>query len=364
MALLPLTMRALRQVRRVANFKPESDLASCLELHVVDVPVPRHGQVLLKVECAAVNPSNLAMLQGLYADSGSTPLPVFTGTEGSGTVVASGGGLLPWWLQGKRVGALVPSGGMWAEYVVADASLCIQLPETISFEVGTSCFVNPLTCSSFVRIAQSRHVKAIVNTAAASALGTPLPSCALKCSYLSLDAGKMLARHAAEHDIQIIGVVRSQAQVDDLAAWGVKHIVNTSEPHWTDQLTQFCSKLNATVGFECVGGDLPGQVQACMPPNSELFVYGNLTGDRWAAMSPGDLRYNNKRISGFFLFRYLEEQGWLRTWRMRRQVARKLSTTFHTDVSASHALDDAVVAIQHYANHMTNSKIILKPSQH
>ncbi|KAF0740975.1 hypothetical protein AaE_008702, partial [Aphanomyces astaci] len=222
----------------------------------------------------------------------------------------------------------------------------IQLPETISFEAGTSCFVNPLTCSSFVRIAQSRHVKAIVNTAAASALG------------------KMLARYAAEHDIQVIGVVRSQAQVDALAAWGVKHIVNTSEPHWTDQLTQFCSKLNATVGFECVGGDLPGQVQACMPPNSELFVYGNLTGDRWAAMSPGDLRYNNKRISGFFLFRYLEEQGWLHTWRMRRQVARKLSTTFHTDVSASHALDDAVAAIQHYANHMTNSKIILKPSQH
>ncbi|KAF0737011.1 hypothetical protein Ae201684P_000456 [Aphanomyces euteiches] len=357
MASIPSRMRALMQVKRIAKLD-RAELATCFELQTVDVPVPKAGQVLVKVESAAVHPSNLSALQGLFA-TGAPPLPAFTGTEGSGTVVATGSGWWPWWLSGKRVATMVPS-GMWAEYVVAEAQKCVVLPDDVSFEAGTSCFVNPLTSMSFVQIAQANNAKTIVHTAAASALGTSV----VAGIVIFMDSvGKMLVRYAAQFNIQVIGVVRSQEQVEALHGIGAKYVVNTSTEGWQDELTNLCNELNASIGFDCVGGELPGQVQACMPAKSELFVYGNLTGQPWANFSPGDIRFNNKKITGFFLFNYLSQQGSLGMFTMLGNVTKGIKTTFATSFNAAYPLEDAVDAIAGYATRMTNNKIVFKPQE-
>ena len=69
---------------------------------LMDLPKPRSGQVLIKVECAVINPSDIYMMQGNY--SGTFEYPLTPGAEGSGTVVAYGGGLMAWSIMGKRVG--------------------------------------------------------------------------------------------------------------------------------------------------------------------------------------------------------------------------------------------------------------------
>ncbi|CAK4171126.1 unnamed protein product [Aphanomyces euteiches] len=304
-------MRALVQVKRIATLT-RAELATCFELQIVDVPVPKSGQVLIKVESAAINPSNLSALQGLYASSASTPLPELLGTEGCGTVVAVGGGLWPWCISGKRVATMVSS-GMWAEYVVADALQCVVLPDDVSFEEGTSCFANPLTAISFVQIAQANHCKSIVQTAAASALG------------------KMIVR---------------DEQVKALRQVGAKHVVNTSKEDWKDELTKLCSQLNATIGFDC----------------SELFIYGNLTGKPWANFAPGDIRFNNKKITGFYVTTYLKQQGPLAMLSMLGSVSSGIKSTFATSVNASYPLEHTLDAIVAYSSQMTN-KVVLKPQE-
>src|SRR5438105_7867402 len=81
-------------------------------LRLVEKPIPRpgKGEVLVRMHAAAVNPSDLAFLSGLY---GGAPrkLPVVPGFEGSGTVVAVGGGLLPRFLRGQRVACTPPEDG-------------------------------------------------------------------------------------------------------------------------------------------------------------------------------------------------------------------------------------------------------------
>lgn len=69
------------------------------------VPQPGPGQVLIKVECAPINPSDCYFLQGMYdgIDPGKIKYPFTPGWEGSGTVVQSGGGMMAWRLVGKRV---------------------------------------------------------------------------------------------------------------------------------------------------------------------------------------------------------------------------------------------------------------------
>jgi len=101
--------------------------------NAMDKPVPGEGQVLIKVECAPLNPIDLIFMQGKY--STNIDYPVVLGGEGSGTVIASGGGLLAWRLVGKRVafsqiisGAGFKSGGAFAEYAIVDRHYCLVLP--------------------------------------------------------------------------------------------------------------------------------------------------------------------------------------------------------------------------------------------
>jgi len=103
--------------------KGEVDYAEDLK----EIPEPGKGQVLIKVECAVINPSDLMMLEGKY--SGQYSYPLTPGVEGSGTVVKSGGGYLAWSLIGKRVGfcrqgekgGKFSVGGAYAEYIVTTA---------------------------------------------------------------------------------------------------------------------------------------------------------------------------------------------------------------------------------------------------
>jgi len=67
-----------------------------------EIPKPASGQVLIKIEAAPINPSDIYMLQGNY--NGEFTYPVIPGAEGSGVVIESGGGLHAWSLKGKRVG--------------------------------------------------------------------------------------------------------------------------------------------------------------------------------------------------------------------------------------------------------------------
>jgi NADPH:quinone reductase-like Zn-dependent oxidoreductase len=107
---------------------------------LIDLPKPKSGQVLIKVECSVINPSDIYFMQGDY--NGHYQYPLVPGNEGSGTVIASGGGLMAWRLQGKRVGfaregergGSYTKNGAYAEYVVTDAMQCLVLDDSISWE--------------------------------------------------------------------------------------------------------------------------------------------------------------------------------------------------------------------------------------
>lgn len=94
----------------------------------LSVPVPGPDQVLVKVAWAGVNRPDVIQRQGFYPPpAGASPIP---GLEISGTVVAIGPGVPPEMLD-LRVCALV-SGGGYAEYCLAHAAHCLQVPPEMS----------------------------------------------------------------------------------------------------------------------------------------------------------------------------------------------------------------------------------------
>ena len=88
------------------------------------MPVPRAGEVLLKVAYAGVNRPDIIQRKGLYpAPPGASDLP---GLEVAGTVAAVGEGVDPS-IVGSRYCALV-SGGGYAEYCLARLDVCLPVP--------------------------------------------------------------------------------------------------------------------------------------------------------------------------------------------------------------------------------------------
>ena len=74
-----------------------------LEYGTVPKPKPGKGQVLIKVESVPINPSDIYAMEGKYSEFVDFDYPFVPGWEGSGTVVATGGGLHSWYLKNKRV---------------------------------------------------------------------------------------------------------------------------------------------------------------------------------------------------------------------------------------------------------------------
>lgn len=61
-----------------------------LEIKEVEIPKPKDGEVLIKMEASPINPSDIAFMKGVYGSK--KPIPSIPGFEGSGTVIENGGG--------------------------------------------------------------------------------------------------------------------------------------------------------------------------------------------------------------------------------------------------------------------------------
>lgn len=125
------TMRAVRI--------SEPGAPDVLETVTLPVPVPGHGQIVIRVAWAGVNRPDVLQRMGVYKPpANASPLP---GLECSGTVVEVGPGVTRWSI-GDKVCALLPGGG-YAEYVVTNEGHALPVPEGMGLREA-ACL--PETC--------------------------------------------------------------------------------------------------------------------------------------------------------------------------------------------------------------------------
>jgi NADPH2:quinone reductase len=96
------------------------------------VPLPGHGQILIKVAYAGVNRPDALQRAGAYnPPPGASDLP---GLECAGHIAAIGTGVTNWQI-GDTVCALMPGGG-YAEYAVTDARHALPVPAGMSLKAA------------------------------------------------------------------------------------------------------------------------------------------------------------------------------------------------------------------------------------
>ncbi|MBC9881755.1 NADH oxidase [Bradyrhizobium sp. INPA01-394B] len=358
-----------------------------LEISLVDVPTPEPAddEVVVRIEAAPINPSDLGLLVGA-ADmstakaSGTKDSPVITakvpdgamramgaridqslpvGNEGAGVVIRTGASDAAKALMGKTVAMI--GGAMYAQYRTLKARDCQPLPEGTSAAEGASWFVNPLTALGMTETMRREGHKALVHTAAASNLG------------------QMLNKICIKDGIPLVNIVRSKEQAEILKKIGAKYVVDSSVPSFLDDLTNALVETGATIAFDAIGGGkLAGDILNCMEiainktakeysrygssVHKQVYVYGGLDTrpielPRGFGMAWG--------VGGWLLTPFLQKIGPADIGRLRQRVVSELKTTFASHytkvVSLQETLDPANIAV--YAKRATGEKFLINPNK-
>ena len=327
---LPRTMKAVRQLEAGG------------ELTVVELPLPNpgKGEVLVRMAASPFNPSDLSLLKGVNLEKPVYPLT--PGLEGSGTVVASGGGVLADLRMGKRVtcSSTEGYGGTWAEYMLTSAMRVIPIKKTIGMEQGAMLIVNPMTALAFMNIAKEGRHKAIVNNAAASVLG------------------KMLIKLCAGSQLPLINIVRRNEHVEMLKKQGAEYVLNSEDEDFEIRLKELTHQLHATLLFDAVGGNQTAKLVDAAPYGSTIVVYSNMSDEPFS-IEPRTLIQADKSIKSFFLGGWASKRSILQTLKAARQVQALAGDELSSKVQKRYPIEQADEALNYYLNHMTGGKVLL-----
>ena len=350
-----------------------------VELATTTLQDPAAGELLVRIEAAPINPSDLGVMlaradvatarplagetTGLQADlplgaagaqAARLGRAVPCGSEGGGVVIAAGSSPEAQALLGLTVG--FASGNSYAQFRTIPVAQCFPMPPGTTPEQAAAPFVNPLTALGMVETMHEGGHRAIVHTVGASNLGI------------------MLNRLCQADGIQLINIVRRAEQAEVLRDLGAEHVLNSTSDNFEDDLVELLGATGATIGFDPIGGgEMTSTLLAAMeravstrydtyspPTHKQVFIYGGL--DRSPTMLRRDFG-TSWSVGSWRLRPFLARIGPDRAEPLRRRVASEITTTFASSYGLRLSLADAVDPdrVRIYSQMTTGKKALIAP---
>ncbi len=328
---IPKEMKALLLKGDGYATQPSGSALEAMEPYVgmgtIGVPTPTGRQVLVKVNLASINPSDVMFVKGLYGQPRAKGQPA--GFEGVGIVVATGDDPGAKALDGKRIAFAtgLSNWGSWADYAVADALACIPLIDGIRDADAAAMIVNPLTAIAMFGIVKDEGEKAFILTAGASQLS------------------KLIMGLAREEGYRPIAIVRRDDQIPLLKEAGAAHVLNAESATYKADLRAVLKAEQPRVFLDAVTGPLASQIFHEMPRRSRWIVYGRLDPETTAIREPGQLIFQNKRVEGFWLTEWMRRSPEKRVEAIRDAQKRFVDGRWQTDVTAVVPLAEAMARV-------------------
>jgi NADPH2:quinone reductase len=244
------------------------------ELRVVDVPDPEPapGQVVVQVSAAGVNYRDVYERKGIYP----APLPFRPGSDGAGTVVATGsevtdlrvGDRVVWW----------SAVGSYAERVAVDAERAVPIPVGVSDETAAAVFLQGLT-AHYLATSTFPVGPGDVVLVHAAAGGVGL----LLTQIVKLRGGR------------VIGTVSSEAKAALARAAGADEIIDYSAGEFAGTARKLTEGRGVAVVYDGVGKDTFDGSLAALRRRGLLALFGASSGP----VPPVDLQILNRYGSLF-----------------------------------------------------------------
>jgi NADPH2:quinone reductase len=331
-----------------------------LEIRESALASPRPDEVVVRIEAAPINPSDLALLLaqaevGAATNTGEAdgprlraPIPAAVrvvsagrvgvtmpvGNEAAGTVVAAGTSPEAQQLLGRTVA--FRSGNAYAEHRTLSVAQCLAVPDGVAAPDAASATVNPLTALCMVETCRIEGHQGLLHTAAGSNLGL------------------MLNRICRRDGVPLVNVVRSETAARRLLDEGAAHVCSTAESSFDDELDAALDATGTTLAFDAIGGgSLASQILAGMERvqarrSGTYSVYGTDTPKQvyiYGSLDRGPTVIHRRfgmtwAVGGWLLTPFLRRIGDERTAELRARVLDELTTTFASTYGFTATLDD------------------------
>ncbi|MEO0368549.1 MAG: zinc-binding dehydrogenase [Pseudomonadota bacterium] len=363
-----------------SNLKSEGQIE--MSLQEVEVSNPKPHEVIVEVQCAPINPSDMWPMFGpsdlskaeLSDDKTSLTAPVHpamaarfksrldqelaVGNEGAGVVVEAGDSPEAQSLLGKTVAIL--SGSAFANYSKVPLQMVLPHNEGVTAKQAAASFVNPLTALGMVETMRMEGHSALVHTAAASNLG------------------QMLNKICQSDGVDLVNIVRKDEQVAILEGLGAKYIVNSSADTYQKDLYKAIEASGATLAFDATGGGtLASDILTAMEMvgskdavglntygsthSKQVYLYGGLDISPTVLNRAYGMTWG---VGGWLLMQFLMKAGPEKAMELRQRVADEINTTFAShftdEISFEEMLTPEVIA--NYNAKRTGEKYCLIPN--
>jgi len=336
---IPTTMKAARVLERGgARFSLD------------DVPTPRPGpgQILVKVESAAVNFSDVKRRRGdVYPFA--TTFPWIPGGEIAGTVVAHGPGVETPPI-GARVFGLAGLDGQggYAQYAVAQAVTVGPIPPGLTFDGASVLLIAGTTAQLLLtQAARLAAGERVLVPSATGGVGSFLVGLARR-----LGAGR------------IVAAVHGADKVERARKLGAHDVVDTEAEDWPERV--LASTGGVDVALEASGGPELERTLRCLAPFGRLVVYGAASG-RSATLGPAAMERllyapaANQSISGFNVGFFFQERPAVAAAALQSLVEDVLHERVRLPQIQALPLSEAAKAHRELESRATSGKLVLKP---
>ncbi|WP_125133041.1 zinc-binding dehydrogenase [Microbacterium sp. 10M-3C3] len=310
-------------------------------LHVGDVelPQPAPGQVRVRTILSPIHNHDLWTVRGTY---GYKPeLPARSGTEALGVVDALGEGV-----DTLEIGQRVATGGTfgaWAEYFVAKAAALIPVPDGLPDEAAAQLVSMPFSAISLIDSLELNPGDWLVQNAANGAVG------------------RMVAQIGTARGLNVIGLVRRSAGVEELAAQGIDRVVATDADDWRDRVAEITGGAPIVAGVDSVGGTASGDVLSILGENGTLVVFGAMDSPTMQLAS-GDVIFRQVTVTGFWGSKVSTSMPPAKRAELFGELGGYLADgTVTLPVAGTYAFDDVAAAVRASGTAGRVGKILLRP---
>lgn len=248
-------------------------------LHLTEaaVPEPSDGQVRIRVMLSPVHNHDIWTIRGKYGFVPDLPAPA--GTEVLGTVDAVGPGVT-----GLDVGQRIVSGssfGTWSEYAIVDAAEALPVPDQLPDDSAAQLVSMPFSAISLLDFLGLREGDWLIQNSANGAVG------------------RILAQLAQARGIHVIGLVRRDTAVAELASEGIDHVLCTEDPDWRERLDGITGGAPILTGLDSVGGQSTADIVSTLGEGATLVCFGAM-GSPVMSIPSGPVIFKDITVRGFW----------------------------------------------------------------
>ncbi|HUE38884.1 MAG TPA: medium chain dehydrogenase/reductase family protein [Candidatus Binatia bacterium] len=325
-----------------------------LELREAPDPVPKPGEVQIRVRAVGVNFADIMARLGLYPDA--PKLPAVVGYEVAGDVAAVGDGASR--AIGEKVFAITRFGG-YSDVICVPAAQAIPLPEGMTYAEGAAIPVNYLT--AYQMLVQMGSVKAGERVLVHSAAGG--------VGLASIDLCRI-------YGAEIFGTA-SASKHAMLRERGVSQVIDYNAQDYETEVKRLTAGRGVHIVLDAMGGEHWKKGYRCLAPTGRLVMFGlsnaatGKTRSIWSLLKtllrtplfsfpPTRLINDNKALLGVNLGHMWDETELLTAW-LVQLLAWYRDGKIHPTVGASFPLAEAPAAHHYIQDRKNVGKVVLVP---